>query len=111
MKAEVHPLLSVVIWDDAWSSGIEILTLKEVEEKHHPSIMQTLGWVLQDDDRGISIANERCMDKGDECYRGHTFIPRSLIKSVTPFKLSPAKRAPRHAKTATPPDAPPAARS
>lgn len=80
--------LAVVVWDDAWSAGIEVLTVREVQERHKPSVMQTLGWVLVDDEQGISIANERCADKGEECYRGHTMIPRSLIKSVTPFKLS-----------------------
>jgi hypothetical protein len=87
-----HPVLKLVVWDDAWSSGIDVLTEKEMLEKHHPSIMQTLGWVVYSDAAGVSIANERCMDKGDECYRGHTFIPRSLIKSETPFKLTTPRR-------------------
>jgi hypothetical protein len=97
-KVEGHPTLAVVVWDDAWCAGIELLTVKEVEEKHHPSVMQTLGWLLKDDPSGVWIANERCMDKGDDTYRGHTFIPRSLIKSVTAFKLS-TPRKPRHAKS------------
>lgn len=91
-----HPVLAVIVWDDAWSAGIEVLTIKEIEEKHKPSVMQSLGWVIKTDAAGVWISSERCMDKGDECYRGHTFIPRSLIKSVTPFKLAPTtKRKPR----------------
>lgn len=97
MSIEFVPYLGVVVWDDAWSKGIELMTLKDIAENHHPSVMQTLGWVCQDDSKGIWIANERCMDKGDECYRGHTFIPRQLIKSATPFKLT-TPRKPRHAK-------------
>lgn len=88
----LKPYLAVVVWDDAWSAGIEVLNQKDVEEKHRPSVMQTLGWILKEDDLGISIANERCLDKGDECYRGHTFIVRSLVKSVTPFKLSTPRK-------------------
>jgi hypothetical protein len=91
----LKPFLAVIVWDDAWSAGIEILTAKEVQEKHQPSVMQTLGWVLVDDPAGLSIANERCLDKGDECYRGHTFVPKSLIKSVTPFKLSTPRKSKR----------------
>jgi hypothetical protein len=91
-KAEGHPTLAVVVWDDAWSGGNDLITLKDVEEKHRPSVMQTLGWVLKEDFTGVFVANERCMDLGDECYRGSTFIPRSLIKSVTPFKLSVPRR-------------------
>lgn len=98
------PLLHVVVWDDAWSAGIELLTLKEIEEKHRPSVMQTLGWMLKSDSTGVWIASERCLDKGEECYRGHTFIPRQLIKSVTPFKLSTPKKVKAHAKA--PPDSP-----
>lgn len=97
-----HPQLCVVVWDDAWSSGIEVLTVKEIEEKHHPSVMQTLGWVIKSDEKGVSIANERCMDAGDECYRGHTFIPKQLIKSITPFKLASPRRTRRAKKPPLP---------
>lgn len=104
---EVHPFLAVIVWDDAWAGGNDLVTLKDVEEKHRPSKMQTLGWVLLDTEAGITIANERCMDLGDECYRGSTFIPRSLIRSATPFKLqTPKKKATPHAKdNPHPPDA------
>jgi hypothetical protein len=108
MKAEGHPTLAVVVWDDAWSGGNDLITLKDVEEKHRPSVMQTLGWVLKDDPAGVFVANERCMDLGDECYRGSTFIPRSLIRSVTPFKLqTPRKTRPANEKVpAEPPGSP-----
>jgi hypothetical protein len=109
MKAEGTPTLAVVVWDDAWSGGNDLITLKEVEEKHRPSVMQTLGWVLRNNDEGIFIANERCLDLGAECYRGSTFIPRLMIKSVTPFKLS-TPRKPRHEKVSPDPVAEPADR-
>lgn len=88
------PTLSVVTWADAWSAGNTVMTVQEIREKHRASIMETLGWVLVSDDEGVSMANERCVDKGDECYRGHTFIPRALVRSVKPFTL----RAPRRKK-------------
>jgi hypothetical protein len=97
MKAN-GPSLHVVVWKDAWSAGIEVLTIKDASERHKPSIMQTIGWITQSDSEGITIFNERCVDKGEECYRGHSFIPRELVKSETPFKLQ-TPRKPKHEKT------------
>lgn len=94
MSAE--PQLKVVVWKDAWSAGIEVLTIKEAKERHRASIMQTIGWVVESDDEGITIFNERCMDHGEECYRGHSFIPRVLVKSETPFTLKTPRK--KHAK-------------
>lgn len=91
------PFLAVVVWNDAWSAGITVMTTQEIKEKHRPSVMQTLGWVIISDDQGVSLANERCLDQGEECYRGHTFIPSCLVKSVTPFKLTTRKRKPKPA--------------
>jgi hypothetical protein len=92
----MKPFLAVVIWDDAWSSGIESLSLEDIRKKHKASVMQSLGWICESDEKGISLASERCLDEGEECYRGHTFIVRSLVRSVTPFKLSIPRKA-RHA--------------
>jgi hypothetical protein len=81
-----RPPLVLVVWDDAQSSGIAPVSADDVP--HRPSVMQTVGWVLRDDPAGISVANERCMDVGEEYYRGNTFILRVLIKSVTPLNVS-----------------------
>ena len=84
------PVLVEVVWDDAYSSGLDNVTVKE--HRHSSTVMQTCGWCLRDDDKGVSVANERCLDDGDESYRGHTFIPRLLIRSVTPIIKTRAKR-------------------
>src|SRR5687767_7198376 len=83
-----HPPLVIAVWEDAHTSGIELVTVDSVKDNHHPEVMQTVGWLIRDDEKGISIANERCTDNGEDYYRGHTFILRSLIRSVTPFTLS-----------------------
>lgn len=87
-KADAHPPYVIIVWDDAWGDATAVVTLKDVEAKHRPTVMQTIGWLLKEDEKGISLANERCLDLGDEGYRGQTFIPRSLVRSVTPFKVS-----------------------
>jgi hypothetical protein len=99
------PYLAVVTWDDAWSAGIELLTAKDIDEKHKPAVMETLGWVIKEDIAGVWVSSERCLDPGETSFRGHTFIPRSLITTIRPFKLTvPRKKAVRVPPT---PDYPP----
>jgi hypothetical protein len=99
-----HPPLVLAVWEDAHTSGIELVTLDSVKDNHRPEVMQTVGWLIRDDDKGISVANERCSDNGEDYYRGHTFILRSLVRSVTPFTLSrPRKKVPHAEVGALPP--------
>jgi hypothetical protein len=79
------PYLAELVWDDAHGSAIDYITLADAHMKHCPIVMQTVGWVLIDDDKGVSIANERCLEDGEECYRGRTFVLRSMVRSLTPF--------------------------
>lgn len=77
--------VSIVIWDDAHGTSIRDVT--EADLPHHPLVMKTLGWVLRDDEEGVSIVNEVSFEDGTAYYRGHTFIPRAMVRSVTPFSL------------------------
>lgn len=80
-----------VVWDDAHGDALRIVS--DIDLPHRPTVMQTMGWLLRDDEVGVSVANERCLDDGDDSYRGHTFIPRSLVRSVTVIKVtSPRKK-------------------
>lgn len=78
------PDFVIVTWLDAWVDGTGAVTLKDVKETHKPELIQTAGWLLLNDEEGISIANELCSDGS---YRGRTFILKGMIKSVTPFNL------------------------
>ena len=49
--------------------------------------METYGWLLYEDNEGVSIAAERCLDQGEEYYRGRSFIPKALINSISPVSL------------------------
>lgn len=84
----------IVVWDDADSTGVEVITDENIDSYHKPAVMKTAGWLLKDDDRGVSIANEVYQEDGKERWRGHTFVPRSLVRSVTPVGFS-RKRKPR----------------
>ena len=76
-------LLALVEWNDCKELGHGV-TLGDISASHMPEVINTLGWVLKDDEVGISIANEFY----DETYRGVTFIMRVNIRKVTPYMLS-----------------------
>lgn len=67
--------LVLVVWDDA-SFDHEPVTEESVDGVHHPTIVSTLGWVLRDNERGMTVVTEFY----DGSYRGRTFIPRAMIQ-------------------------------
>jgi hypothetical protein len=90
-------VLVTVVWADAHASAGDQLTVKELDDYHKPTIMETTGWLLREDDVGVTVANERCLDEGDGAFRGRTFIPKSLIQSITPVIKSKKPRKPKAA--------------
>jgi hypothetical protein len=92
------PTLVVVEWWDAWADVDGFATIHGVHQTHRPMLIQTIGWLLQDDDTGVSLANEQSTEDGQQTWRGRTFVPRGMVQSVSPFKAERAKRAPRKPK-------------
>jgi len=85
--------LVVVSWNDAWADTDNFTTLHGIQQTHKPMAVQTIGWILQDDVLGVSLANECSADaSGTETFRGRTFVPRAMIQSVTPFKLTKPRK-------------------
>lgn len=84
MKSKL-PLV-IVSWLDAWTNEMGV-TVEDVRATHKPIAVQTIGWLLLDDEVGVSLANEH-FDDGS--YRGRTFILRSMIVpgGVTPYGLT-----------------------
>ena len=82
MSKPAVPLV-VVKWQDAWTNELGV-TLEDVGASHKPMPVTTIGWLLKDDEVGISLANEY-FDDGS--YRGRTFILRSMVVSCEPFAL------------------------
>ena len=93
-----------VIWDDAWADGTDTLGEHDHDSKHKPTVMETRGWLLGDSDVGVSLFNERCLDKGEEVYRSRTFILRSMIKSVTILNVTKPRKKRNGKKVHTPQD-------
>lgn len=80
--------LVLVSWLDAWQDQENFATKHGIVSTHDPMPVQTIGWLIHEDERGVSVANEQSTQDGQTVYRGRTFIPRAMIKSVTPFKLT-----------------------
>jgi hypothetical protein len=76
--------LVVIVWDDAWVRAEESVAMGDVHATHKPMSITTIGWLLLENEDGISVANEYY----DDTYRGRTFIPRAMVKSVTRFALT-----------------------
>lgn len=81
------PELVRLIWLDAWVDGNEPINLDEAHTKHRPLQITTLGWLIYEDDTGVSVANEHYVDdNGWDVYRGRTFVPRGMVVSCEPLK-------------------------
>jgi len=81
----VNKPIVIVRWNDAQSSATHVFKEGEDMNYHKPMVMETLGWLLNDDEQGVSVMNEAFSEEGLN-YRGHTFVPRSLILSTEVVK-------------------------
>lgn len=85
--AEKYPFV-IVEWDDAWQDQENFSTAHGIRSTHEPMPVRTRGLLLQDDEIGISLANEDSTQDGHDVFRGRTFIPRAMIKNVTHYNLT-----------------------
>ena len=85
------PILSEVTWDDAWVDGDSPVDPLEVRISHKPQVIKTIGYILLQDEVGISIANEHYDTEGVTFYRGRTFIPAGMVKKVSRIRKSTVK--------------------
>lgn len=92
----------IVVWEDAWQDQENFTTAHGIKSTHEPMIVETMGHLIQEDDVGVSVANERSTQDGKDVFRGRTFIPRAMVRSVTPFNLTK----PRKKRTIQSPETP-----
>jgi hypothetical protein len=78
-KPRTRPLV-MLTWRDANATAAEVYR----RDVHHaPTIVQTVGWMLDRDDAGVSIACEAIPDAEGAQYRGVTFVPAGMVVRVT----------------------------
>lgn len=80
--------LVIVEWTDAWGDNEVAISMEDVESHHRALIVETMGWLLREDENGVSLANEVYNSN----FRGRTFIPRGMIKSITPYRLTRTRK-------------------
>lgn len=80
-----EPRFVTVTWQDAWADGVDDTSIEKAHEKHRPIVMETRGWLLKEDDVGVSIFYERTQDQLS--YRGRTFILRGMIVKIEDFPV------------------------
>ena len=97
MKIPKLPL-ALVVWEDANTGGDDAVSLDNVDAFHEPTIVHTLGWVLKQNEKGISLVTEFY----DSTFRGRTFIPGKNVLDVIPYNLT--KKKARHARSSAPPE-------
>lgn len=85
-----EPQFVIVQWLDAWGKEEDEATLDDAHESHKATPMETAGWLLRDDAKGVSVFCERYGDSPR--YRGRTFIPRSMVVEVQPYKLTKPRK-------------------
>lgn len=74
--------LVLVHWNDAWADSHDWASAEEVGVAHQVLKMVTVGWMLADNEKGISLFCEKSVEDGR--FRGRTFIPRPMITKVEP---------------------------
>lgn len=77
----------IVKWLDAWQDQENFTTAHGIKATHEPMPVETMGRLIQEDEVGISVANERSTQDGHDVFRGRTFIPRAMVQSVETFNL------------------------
>ena len=80
---------ATVWWNDAHGSSERHLSDGELEAFHKAVYCATTGWVLRDDDVGVTLAFEVFLpghprNEGLDTYphRGYHFVPRAMIDSM-----------------------------
>jgi len=91
--------LVLVTWKDANTGGDDVVTTDNVSAYHKPTIVHTLGWLVKDDEEGVTIVNEFY----DDFYRGRTFVYRPMVMTVEHFTLAKPRKKKKHVAP-TPPE-------
>lgn len=79
-----RPLVCVV-WDDAHGGDFNEYTADEIaRNRHRAARIQTFGLLVQDDERGLTLAQEMTAEPAGEFthFRGINFIPRGMVREV-----------------------------
>jgi hypothetical protein len=87
----------ICLWADAHSpAAADTFDARELDTIHRPLMVATCGFLLRDDQFGVSIGGEWL---GGNDFRAMTVVPRAMVVEVLALKR-PAR--PRKARSTTP---------
>ena len=75
-------------WTDSHGGGNEQYDASSVP--HAPLIVETVGWLLRDDQAGVSVASEFIPETTN--YRAYTFVPRGMVLEMKAVGVPRARR-------------------
>jgi hypothetical protein len=79
----------IVEWDDAWKSATDDTTIEAAHENHKPIRCYAAGWLVRDTPDAVQLGSEYSPE--DRKFRHLQLIPRGMIKSILPYRLSREK--------------------
>ena len=74
-----------MFWSDAHGSGDANHDRPQIVRQHHPHKMAATGWIVIDDEVGVSVAWEWIPPDDDMTtydFRGYQFIPRVMVDRI-----------------------------
>ena len=90
MNIPNKPKFGFVHWLDAHSLGsTDLVVADDLRELHGSVPILTAGWILRDDEIGVSLCSEYC---GGMDYRNSTFVPRAMVVSVRYVRIPAARK-------------------
>lgn len=88
-----HSMVAV-LWHDPHSlPATEVVSAEDVHNLHRSLPMITNGYILKEDEGGVSVASEYC---GGGDFRNTTFVPRELIVEIIKWPKLRRKREDTH---------------
>jgi hypothetical protein len=69
-----------VVWDDAKGNANIEYTVEEVSQHHHATPYVTFGFMMLENEEGITLFSEQCLDS--QGLRGMSFIPAGMAKEI-----------------------------
>lgn len=99
------PSLVMVVWNDA-HADLDQAWIQADGWSHAPLRVTTVGWIVKDDDEGITLFSESIADTESASFRARSFIPRGMIVEITPLASKKPRKSPRTTKASreTPPN-------
>jgi len=68
----------IIVWMDAWGKDSQV-DIADIE--HHPIETYTIGFLIKEDEIGVTISMDSYPDSPEEC-RNTAFIPRGMVREV-----------------------------